>query len=101
MGRLIEVQDPNATNSPILAQVGDMLQFYASGGRVLAGQAVAEWVGAYLTATLGTNGDVVAAAGPPNSVFVRIIGLGSATVELMTGDPWHRPSAIQVQIDAK
>ena len=99
MGRLIEVQHPDEVRGPIVIQVGDMLRFNASGGRLLGNNSVLEWVGNFSTAVLGTNGEVVSAVGGPNTVYVRAVSGGSSMIEVIGGDPWHSSGSTRVKIE--
>jgi hypothetical protein len=99
MGRLIEIE-PTQDLPPLLTlRVGDALRVWASGGRVESGADVVESLGPYQMSVLGTHGDVIAPAGPPNVILFVARRPGRATVEVMTGDPWHSSQSQSQQIN--
>jgi hypothetical protein len=98
MGRLIEVQDPLGVSSSLSLQVGDVLLFHASGGHLQSGGDVVEYLGAFITAILEPNGTILTPMGAPNTVLFRALHPGRATIDLVTGDPWHSPQTITLSV---
>jgi hypothetical protein len=98
MGRLIEVQDARTCPSPLVVQSGDVLLFHANGGHVRSGADVVDLLPPLLSAVVGTDGTVMTPAGAPNTVLVRARRPGQATLDVVTGDPWHAPRATQLVI---
>ena len=88
MGRLIEVQTALGVPSSLSLHVGDVLLFKATGGHVQSGDVV-EMLGAFLQAILGDNGHILTPMGAPNTVLFRALRPGRATIDVVTGDPWH------------
>jgi hypothetical protein len=91
MGRLIEVQDAQQCPSPLTVRTGDVLSFRAAGGCVRSGGDVVEMWGPFLRAALGNQGNLLTPTGGQNTVLVRAHGPGRATIEVVTGEPWHAP----------
>ncbi|WP_239396569.1 hypothetical protein [Frankia sp. CiP3] len=89
MSRYVEVHlGALASSSPVRLQVGDVVRFAASGGRVDEGTAV-ELLGIFTPGLVGADGEVIVPVGPPSAVLFRACEPGEATVEVMTGDPWR------------
>jgi hypothetical protein len=98
MGRLIEVQDARTCPSPLTVHTGDVLQFQATGGHVRSGGEVVEMLGPLLSAVLGDDGNILTPMGAPNTVLLRAHRPGQATIDVVTGDPWHAPQTIILDI---
>ena len=98
MSRLIEVEDVLELPDRLRLAVGDLLRIAASGGHVRDGTRTVEMLGPFLTSVVGTNGDVIAPMGPPNTVFFLVRGLGDATIDVVTGDPWHAPRTTVLEL---
>jgi hypothetical protein len=98
MARLIEVQDARVCPSPLTIALGDVLLFRATGGRVRSGGDVVELLGPFLPAVLGDDGTVVTPLGPPNTVLCRARRPGRAQLDVVTGDPFHRPQTTTLGI---
>jgi len=98
MGRLIEVQQGQVCSSPLGVQPGDVLLFHATGARVRPGSEGVEILGPFLPAVLGDNGEILTAMGAPNTVLLRALRPGQATIELISGDPWHAPRSTTLEI---
>ncbi len=98
MGRLIEVQDAQSAPPSLALQVGDVLQFNATSGHVRSGDEVVEMLGAFLPAALGHHGKVLTPMGAPNTVLFRALRPGRATIDVVTGDPWHAPQTATLSI---
>jgi hypothetical protein len=98
VGRLIEIPEAQAVPSGLALLAGDLLLFRATGGHVRSGGDVVEMVGAFLPAVMGEHGKVVAPQGAPNMVLFRALRPGGATIDVVTGDPWHAPQTITVGI---
>lgn len=99
MGRLIEVQDAQSCQSPLTLQVGDVLLFYATGGRAESRCSILEVLGSLLQATIGDDGNILTPQGAPNRVLFRAIHPGQAVIHLITGDPWSGSQEISLDID--
>jgi len=98
MGRLIDATDVlERLESPRL-QVGDILLFRATGG-LIGGDGVLELLGPLQEAALTVDGLVLTPAGPPNVVMFRAVGTGTATIEVVTGDPWGESIRTTLQVD--
>ena len=84
-----------------MVQIGDVLLFHATGGRVESGADAVDLLPPLLSAVVGTDGTVLAPAGAPNIVLVRVGHPGQARLELVTGDPWHgaQPTTIDVTVE--
>jgi hypothetical protein len=98
MARLIDIDDARLVISPLTLQVGDVLLFKASGGHVRSGTDVVEISGPFLPAVLGDNGAIFTPMGAPNTVLFRALRTGQATLDVVTGDPWHSPHSTAVEI---
>lgn len=99
MGRLVEIESMQDLPPSLTLRVGDALRLWASGGRVESGAAAVESLGPYQTSVLGTHGDVVAPAGPPNVILFLARRPGRAIVKVMMGDPWHSAQSQTFEIN--
>lgn len=92
MSRLIEIPGGGqGMPAELVVDVGDVLRFDATGGRVRAGTAV-ELVGILVDSVLGTDGTVLTPAGTPNVVLFRAGEPGRAGIDVVTGEPFRSPS---------
>jgi hypothetical protein len=100
MGRLIEVPRVADLPAELFVQVGDLLLFRATGGRVQSGAAVTN-LGSFIAGALASDGNVIPAVGGPDATLFRAMEPGRAIIELFTGDPWHEPrrKAIVVEVE--
>jgi hypothetical protein len=98
MGRLIEIQQAQDVPPSLTIQVGDVLRFGASGGHVQSGMDVVELLGHFLPGILGESGQVMAPMGAPNAVLFVARRPGRATIDVVTGDPWHAPQTIILDV---
>jgi len=99
MARFIEVQiTPDGPRSLTVGS-GDILQFAASGGYARSGPV--QIMGPYRSAVVGDNGEIITPVGAPNIVLVWCRGPGHGTVEVVTGDPWHDPKTITIEINVR
>ena len=89
MGRLIEIEPAQDLPPSLNICVGDLLKFWASGGRVESGAEVCEMLGPFLTSVVGTNDELLSPSGAPNVVLFLARRPGQATIDIVTGDPWH------------
>jgi hypothetical protein len=96
--RLIDLR-PNQQEVPadLAVALGDVLRFAASGGRVREGEAV-ELVGVFSTAAVGLDGNLLTPAGAPDVVLFRAVRPGQATLEVMSGDPFHSAQAVTMTL---
>jgi hypothetical protein len=98
MGRLIEVQRGQHCPSPLHLRPGDVLLLHAAGGRLRPGSEGVEILGPFLPAVVGDHGEVLTPAGTPNTVLLRALRPGHATIDLTTGDPWHSPGTTTLEM---
>jgi hypothetical protein len=98
MGRLIEVQHAQGFPPSLTIKVGDVLVFGAAGGHVQSGADVVEILGPFLPGTLGDQGQILSPMGAPNAVLFLARRPGRATVDVVTGDPWHAPQTTTLDI---
>jgi hypothetical protein len=108
MARLIEIQNTDEMPPALMLQVGDVLWFAASGGRVQSGDgdefdtAVSvEMLGAFLQSVIGTNGQILSPMGAPNVVLFVARSPGQATIEVFTGDPFRQtqPAVLDIIVE--
>jgi hypothetical protein len=98
MGRLIEVQHTQDLPTSLTIRVGDLLVFGASGGHVHSGTEVVEILGPFLPGVLGDDGQILSPMGVPNAVLFLARRPGRATIDVVTGDPWHEPKTTALGI---
>jgi hypothetical protein len=98
MGRLIEV--PRVVDLPpeLIVEVGDLLLFRATGGRVQTGAGVTN-LGSFVIGSLTEDGKVISAVGAPDATLFQASAPGRALIDLFTGDPWHEPRRTTVAIE--
>jgi hypothetical protein len=90
VGRLIEFRADAGTLPPRLTvEVGDLLVFGATGGHVQSGADAVELMGAFQTGVLADDGRILTPTGAPGTVLFRARCPGLATIDVVTGDPWH------------
>lgn len=87
--RLVEIQACQDLPPVLHVQVGDLLMFGASGGRLLEGGTAVELAGIFSTSVLSDDGRVLSPDGPPTTVLFRAIQSGQARIEVVRGDPWQ------------
>lgn len=105
MSRLIEIQDIDGLPPTLELQVGDMLWFAASGGRVRSNDKlesdavdVVQMFGAFLPGVIGTNGQILSPMGSPNTVLFLTRRTGWAIIDIITGDPFHQTRTVSLNI---
>jgi hypothetical protein len=98
MGRLIEVQHAQDLPARLTIRVGDVVVFGATGGHVHSGAKVVEILGAFVPGVLGDNGQILSPMGAPNAVLFVARRPGQATIDVVTGDPWHAPKTTALNI---
>ncbi len=98
MGRLIEVQHAQDLPTSLTIRVGDVLVFGATGGHVYSGAEVVEILGPFLPGVLGDDGQILSPMGAPNAVLFLARRPGRATIDVVTGDPWHTPETTALGI---
>jgi hypothetical protein len=98
MGRLIEIEHVGEGSPTLTVHVGDVLLFKATGGHVQSGDDVVEMLGAFLPAIQGDNGNILTPMGAPNTVLFRALRPGRASIDVVTGDPWHAPQTTTLGI---
>jgi hypothetical protein len=100
MGRLIEVRRAVDLPAELVVQVGDLLLFRTTGGRVQSGTGVTN-LGSFIASSLTGDGQVVSAVGAPDATLFRATEPGRATIDLFTGDPWHDPRQTTVAVEVR
>jgi len=98
LARLIDITDARSFATPLVVRVGDLLLFRAFGGQVIVGKAV-ELIGPFVTADVGGDGAIYTPQGPPNVVLFSARRTGSATVAVVTGDPFHSPTNTEIEVE--
>jgi hypothetical protein len=98
MARLIEAQQVQALPGRLTMEVGDLLLVGATGARLLSGSDVVEVLGPAVSSVLAEDGSILSPAGPPNTVLLRALRPGDATVEILGGDPWQGAHSKTVEI---
>ncbi|GAS97731.1 uncharacterized protein RMCC_4697 [Mycolicibacterium canariasense] len=81
-------REPGPPPAHLTVDVDDVLRFSASGAVVREGESV-EILGILNEAIVATNGELLAPQGPPNVVLVRACAPGSASLEIIAGDPFQ------------
>jgi hypothetical protein len=99
--RLIEVQDVRQCALPLLLRAGDLLLFHATGGRILSRSGVVEMLGPFNQGLVSPDGSVLTPMGAPNVVLVRARQAGRATIEVITGDPWHAAETTTLHLEVE
>ena len=84
----------------ITLEAGDLLRVGATGGRVDEGECLV-CLGAFRTGFLPRTGAFIPHSGPPTAVVFRAVEPGTARITLFTGDPYHSPGAVTVEIDVQ
>jgi hypothetical protein len=100
MGRLIEVGHVVDLPAALVVQVGDLLLFRATGGRVQSGSGVTN-LGSFVASTLAADGQVLSAVGAPDATLFHASEPGRALIELFTGDPWHEPRRTILAVEVR
>jgi hypothetical protein len=97
-GRLIEVQRAQDLPPTLTITAGDVLIFGATGGHIHSGAEVVEILGPFVRGVVGDNGQVISPMGAPNRVLFLALHPGRATIDVVTGDPWHTPKTTALSI---
>lgn len=100
MGRLIEVRRAVDLPAELVVQVGDLLLFRATGGRVQSGTGLTS-LGSFVAGTLTGDGRVLSAVGAPDATLFQALEPGRALIDLFTGDPWHNPRRTTVAVEVQ
>lgn len=100
MGRLIEVPHIGDLPAELIVQVGDLLLFRATGGRVQSGAGLAN-LGSFVAGAMTSDGRVVSALGAPNATLFHALEPGRALIDLFTGDPWREPRRTTVVVEVQ
>lgn len=99
MPRLIEIADPSSCSTVLPLEVGDILMVKASGAHLRGEKdGVAEILGAYVSAVLGTRGALITPMGAPNVVICRATRAGSIAIDFMTGDPYFKTQTVTLRL---
>jgi hypothetical protein len=99
VGRLIEFRADGVTLPPSLTvEVGDVLVFGATGGHVRSGADAVEFMGAFQTGILIDDGRILTPMGAPGTVLFRARCPGQASIDVVTGDPWHAPRTTLLEL---
>jgi hypothetical protein len=100
MGRLVEVRGVVDLPAELVVQVGDLLLFRATGGRIQSGTGVTN-LGSFVAGTLNSDGQVLSALGAPDATLFHAVKPGRVLIELFTSDPWHEPRRTTLAIDVQ
>jgi hypothetical protein len=99
LAHFVEIQACQDLPPVLHIQVGDLLMFGASGGRLLEGGTAVELLGIFSTGVLSDDGRVLSPVGPPTSALFRALQSGQARIEVIRGDPWQgSPQRQQIAI---
>jgi hypothetical protein len=98
MGRLIEIQAAPVLPPRLEVQVGDLLVFDASGGYVRSGEDAVEFLGAFMRSVVGVDQRVLTPIGAPNAIVFLARRCGWAEIDVITGDPWHSPKTLPLDL---
>jgi hypothetical protein len=98
--RLIEVEQAQELPPRVTLEVGDLVRIGATGGWVEDGVSL-KYLGAFRTGYMRQVGRVIAHSGPPNATLFHAIEPGRARISLFTGDPYHHPGKITVEVDVQ
>jgi hypothetical protein len=90
MGRLIEIQHAPEAPARLTMEVGDLLQFAATGGHVRSGTDVLEMLDPSLPAVVAPHGEIISPLGAPTTVMFVARSPGRATIR---GVRSRRPSS--------
>jgi hypothetical protein len=101
MPKLIEVQREQFGFAAHRMAVGDLLFFHATGGQVRSGSEIMELIGSFVTAVVGTEGQILEPLGPPNAVLFRALSPGEAEISVFAGDPFHNPTMTEFRISIR
>jgi len=96
---MIEVARARDLPAHVVIGVGDVFVFKAVGGVVRAGADLLDVLGPFRPAVIGPDGTVMSPEGPPGTVMFLARAPGSATIEVISGDPWRRPERIALDIE--
>jgi CBS-domain-containing membrane protein len=96
--RLVEIQRAEDAPATVRLQTGDVLSIGGSGGILKDGESALTFIGAFLPAVCTTTGAVVAPMGAPSIVLFVARAPGSATIEVIGGDPWSASTRTTIAI---
>jgi hypothetical protein len=99
--RIIEIHHPKSCPPSLEVKVGDLLVFGATGGHVRSGPEVVQFLGPFLTGTVGKDGKVITPMGTPSTVIFLARGAGTATIDVVTGDPWKTFDTTTLALEAE
>jgi hypothetical protein len=89
VARLIEIRGEDSIPAALTLAVGDVLMVGAAGAQVRDGPDVVDMLGAFVPGSVARSGEVLSPQGAPSMVLFRATGAGAATLELISGDPFH------------
>jgi hypothetical protein len=101
MGRLIEIQHAPEAPARLTMEVGDLLQFAATGGHVRSGTDVLEMLDPSLPAVVAPHGEIISPLGAPTTVMFVARSPGRATIDVVTGDPWRAIQTTEFDITVR
>jgi hypothetical protein len=87
VARFVTLQPRQLGSGYLRVEVGDLLILPAVGGYVRNGSGSMKLLGVFMSAVVGTNGEVLSPAGLPNVVAFRACRVGSATIEVLLPSP--------------
>src|SRR5208283_4095440 len=100
MGRLIEVPHIGDLPAEVVVQVGDLLLFRATGGRVQSGAGLVA-LGSFVAGVIASDGRTISAMGAPAATLFRAMEPGRALIDLFTGDPWREPRRTTLAVEVQ
>jgi hypothetical protein len=98
MARLIEITRARETPAHLSIRSGDVIMFKAVGAVVCTGADIIEALGPFRPAVIAPDGSLISPEGPPNTVIVLARGPGSATLEVISGEPWRNTERTVLEI---
>lgn len=101
MSQLIEVENIQALSSSLTLRVGDLLVVRATGGHIQLGADIVEILGPFVSGLMREDGEIVSPMGSPNTIMFLARRSGTATIDVMTGDPWYSPHKTTVELVVK
>jgi hypothetical protein len=98
MGRLVEIKSVQSLPPRLTIGIGDLLIFRAAGGHITSGEGILEILGPFMPGLILEDGTILSPMGAPNAVAFFARHPGQATIDVVTGDPWHSPQTARLEI---